>query len=54
MKKALLVWIGFVLALIAVAFAVSIFQSRNYVGGPVLAVVFAAAAGRTWHLAGEA
>lgn len=53
MKKALLIWVGFVLASIAVAFAVSVFQSKNYVGGPILAAVFAAAAGRTWYLAGD-
>jgi hypothetical protein len=53
MKRAAMIWIGIVLAGIAAAFVVSIFQSKNYVGGPILATVFAAAAWRTWYLAGR-
>lgn len=52
MNRALKIWIGGVLALIAAAFVASIFLSDNYVGGPLLAAVFAAAAWRTWSLAG--
>lgn len=54
MKRMTLIWIGVVLAMIAGGFIVSIFQSGNHVGGPILAAVFAAAAWRTWYLAGDA
>lgn len=51
MKRAALIWFGIVLAGIAAGFVVSIFQSKNYVGGPTLAALFAAAAWRTWYMA---
>lgn len=53
MKRAALIWVGIALAGIAAGLVVSIFQSKNYVAGPVLAAVFAAAAWRTWYLAGR-
>lgn len=54
MKRTGLVWFGIVLAGIAVGAVVSIFQSRNYVGGPILAALFGAGALRAWYLAGAA
>ncbi len=40
------------LGVIAAAAVVSIFTSHNYVGGPIVAVIFAAAAARCWYLGG--
>lgn len=48
-----MIWIGIVLAMIGLGAVVSIFQSHNVVGGPILAVIFLAAAWRTWYLAGS-
>jgi hypothetical protein len=53
MKKSFMIWIGIVLAFIAAGAIASIFVADNYVGGPVIAAIFAAAALRTWYLAGE-
>lgn len=52
MRRGALIWFGIVLMGIAAGAVVSIFQSHNYVGGPILAVLFGAGAVRAWHLAG--
>lgn len=54
MRRVGLTWFGIVLAFIAVGSVVSIFLSANYVGGPILAIVFGAGAFRAWYMAGEA
>lgn len=52
MKKALLVWIGIVMAFIAVA-GVLVAVDGNYIGGSITALLFGAAALRTWYIAGD-
>lgn len=52
MKKFLMIWFGIALAGIAAGAIVSIFQSRNYIGGPIMAAVFGAGALRAWYMAG--
>jgi hypothetical protein len=37
---------------LAIGAIVSIFTSQNYVGGPITAAVFGAAAARCWYLGG--
>lgn len=57
MKKALKIWIGIVLAFIAAGAAVGAVigdqGTSGRVGSGVIAALFAAAALRTWYLAGE-
>jgi hypothetical protein len=53
MKRAGLTWFGIVLAFIAAGAITSIFVADNYVGGPIVAAIFAAGAWRAWYLAGE-
>lgn len=53
MKKALLVWIGFVLAFVAAGAVVGGIKFGGGVGSYVVAAIFAAAAWRTWRLAGD-
>jgi hypothetical protein len=57
MKKALKIWIGIVLAVIAAGAAVGAVigdqGTSGRVGSGVIAALFAAAALRTWYLAGE-
>jgi len=45
-------WAAGVLAVCAIGAVISIFQSHNYIGGPIVAAVFAAAAARCWYLGG--
>lgn len=52
MKRAGLTWFGIVLAFIAAGAIASIFVADNYVGGPIMAVIFGAGAFRAWYLAG--
>lgn len=53
MKKALLIWVGFVLAFIAVGAVVGGIKFGGGVASYVVAAIFAAAAWRTWYLAGD-
>jgi hypothetical protein len=52
-KRGALIWFGILLAGIAAGAVVSIFQSHNTVGGPIVAAIFGAGAFRAWWLAGE-
>lgn len=40
------------LGVIALAALASTFTSHNYVGGPIVAAIFGAAAARCWYLGG--
>ena len=53
MKRAALIWFGIAMAGVAAGGIVSIFTSDNYVGGPIIGVIFGAGALRAWFLAGE-
>lgn len=53
MKRAVLIWIGTVLAMVAAGAIVGAVKFGGGAGGYVVAVLFAAAAWRTWYLAGE-
>jgi hypothetical protein len=53
-KKFLMIWFGIALFGIAAGAVVSIFRMHNYVGGPIMAALFGAAAFRVWYMAGEA
>lgn len=53
MKRALMIWAGIVLALLAIGEIASIWTMGNRVGGPIVAAIAAAAAWRFWYLAGD-
>jgi len=53
MKRAALIWIGIILALLAIGEIASIWTMNNKVGGPIVAAIAAAAAWRCWYLAGD-
>ncbi|MGN6127875.1 MAG: hypothetical protein ACTHON_15040 [Humibacter sp.] len=54
MKRALMIWAGILLALLAIGEIASIWTMGNKVGGPIVAALAAAAAWRLWYMAGEA